>query len=135
MVLSAASTAFGYNAGQAVDTARHALGLPYVWGGGHGPHPGSTRGGFDCSGLTRYAISGGGGGDVGAGSARSQLNSANLRSINANMRQAGDLVFYGSPPYHVAFYIGNNRMIEAAHQGVPVRETVLRPGTFWRRVK
>ena len=35
--------------------------------------------------------------------------------------QPGDLVFYGTPAYHVGLYIGGGQMIEAAHTGTLVR--------------
>ncbi|KAG0028804.1 hypothetical protein BGZ81_004416 [Podila clonocystis] len=124
-----------YDPNKAIGAARGEINTPYVWGGGHGPHPGQTLGGFDCSGLVRYAVWKGEGGDIGAGPARSQLKSPLLRSIGASERQPGDLVFYGAPPHHVALYIGNNKMIEAQRTGVPVKESTLRTGTYWRRHK
>ncbi|KAG0037953.1 hypothetical protein BGZ82_001494 [Podila clonocystis] len=127
--------AVAYDPNKAIGAARRVIGTRYVWGGGHGSQPGPTKGGFDCSGLVRYAVWKGDGGDIGAGPARSQLNSPLLRSIGVSERQPGDIVFYGAPPTHVALYIGNNRMIEAQKTGVPVKESALRTGTYWRRHK
>src|SRR5690606_22206034 len=39
---------------RAAQAADGALGLPYIWGGGGAGGP--SGGGFDCSGLTQYAI-------------------------------------------------------------------------------
>ncbi|KAG0054750.1 hypothetical protein BGZ83_010533 [Gryganskiella cystojenkinii] len=130
-----AMCAMAYDADKAIEAARGEIGTHYVWGGGHGSQPGQTKGGFDCSGLVRYAIWKGDGGDIGSGAARTQLNSPLLRSIGAGDKQRGDLVFYGTPPYHVALFIGDNKMIEAQTTGVPVKESPLRAGTYWRRHK
>jgi cell wall-associated NlpC family hydrolase len=32
----------------------------------------------------------------------------------------GDLVFFGSPAYHVGMYIGNGLMVDAPHTGADV---------------
>ena len=32
----------------------------------------------------------------------------------------GDLLFYGSPVYHVAMYVGDGEMVDAARPGVGV---------------
>ena len=37
----------------AIDAGNRIAGLPYVYGGGHGPE---ERGGFDCSGATSYVL-------------------------------------------------------------------------------
>ena len=34
--------------------------------------------------------------------------------------QPGDLVFFGSPAYHVGIYVGNGQMIDAPHTGANV---------------
>ncbi|KAF9573245.1 hypothetical protein EC968_008883 [Mortierella alpina] len=122
-----------YDANKAIAAAHGVKGTPYVWGGGHGTQPGKTNGGFDCSGLVRYAVWRGDGGDIGAGAARTQLHSSRLHAINERDKRPGDLVFYGSPPTHVALFIGNNQMIEAPRRGVPVKVSTLRRGTSWRR--
>jgi cell wall-associated NlpC family hydrolase len=38
----------------------------------------------------------------------------------------GDLLFYDTPVDHVAIYVGNGMMVEAAHSGVPVRMVGMR---------
>ena len=93
------------------------LGTRYVWGG-------SRPGGFDCSGLTSYVYN----------------NAAREISRNALIQmeeglvvaeedlQPGDLLFYrdtgrgGGSASHVAFYVGDGKMIHADSQGVRVTE-------------
>ena len=102
----------------AVSAARAELGKTYVWGGA-GPD------GFDCSGLTAWAWKA-------AGVALPHNAAAQddaVADIPVAAAQPGDLLFYGSPDvYHVAIYVGNGQMIEAAHSGVPVRLTPVRNG-------
>jgi len=99
------------------DLIREALrnrGARYIWGG-------SSRGGFDCSGFTRYIF----------------LKQRNLKlphSASAQARmgapvgrdelQAGDLLFfstYNRGISHVGIYVGDNRFIHAANQRRGVR--------------
>lgn len=95
----------------AIAHAKTLLGAPYVWGG-EGP-------GYDCSGLVTVAY-------------RSQgiyLGHYTGTQYNSGTRvpfsQAipGDLVFWstGGTPYHVAIYLGDGQIIEAANYGVPLR--------------
>ncbi|KAG0053042.1 hypothetical protein BGZ83_001747 [Gryganskiella cystojenkinii] len=133
-----------------VSAARSQLGVPYSWGGGHGRTPGKTSGtcvgytgpkpcrapetiGFDCSGLSRYAVWKGLGFDIGSGNTDSQLNSRHSTVISRAGLQPGDLILYGprGNTHHVAVYSGNNRMIEAPHTNANVREVPLRPGDFY----
>ncbi|GAB3962232.1 hypothetical protein GCM10029978_017200 [Actinoallomurus acanthiterrae] len=101
----------------------------YSWGaGGKGgascgistPSPGGyndyRRYGFDCSGLTLYAFYKGAGIDIGADT--SQQYSRGPKKSWSSLRK-GDLIFWGSgdniySTTHVALYIGNNKIIEAA---------------------
>ncbi|KAF9586083.1 hypothetical protein BGW38_009836 [Lunasporangiospora selenospora] len=139
LVLSAISTVLAYSPGAAIAAARHEIGTPYVWGGGHGAAPGKSGGGYDCSGLVRYAVSRGGGPDLN-GSTRTQVNDRRLFAINEADRRPGDLQFF-SPGniHHVVLYAGNSggreTMIEAQQTGVPVHEVTLRRGGVWRRVR
>ncbi|KAG0091417.1 hypothetical protein BGZ93_003273 [Podila epicladia] len=121
----------GYNSGNAIAAAKSQAGVKYVWGGGHGRQPGRTNGGYDCSGLVRFAVWKGSDGtiDLGhGGNTDSQYRDGHSRKIGASERQPGDLVFYGtrSDVHHVALYIGNNQMIEAQKTGVPVKVSGLR---------
>ncbi|KAG0090340.1 hypothetical protein BGZ92_003147 [Podila epicladia] len=135
---SVLSTALAYDANAAIAAARTQIGTPYVWGGGHGPHPGNSRGGYDCSGLVRYALWKGGAGDIN-GSTRTQVNDRRLIPISEAQRRPGDIEFFSAGNiHHVVLYAGNNggreTMIEAQQTGVPVHEVSLRRGGVWRRV-
>lgn len=97
-------------AGIAVAAARSKLGSPYVWAAA-GPSS------FDCSGLTMYAW-----GQAGVSlphSSSMQMSSGQRVSLSA--LQPGDLVFYGSPVYHVAIYVGGGQVIHAPQTGDVVR--------------
>jgi cell wall-associated NlpC family hydrolase len=57
-------------------------------------------------------------------------------SISASMLRPGDLVFYGSPAYHVALYIGGGWVAHAPKPGDKVREAPIagpgRPSGYGR---
>jgi cell wall-associated NlpC family hydrolase len=114
-----------------VAAARSQIGLPYVWGGGDANGP--TGGGFDCSGLTLYAIATNGAvqlphytgdpsnpGQMGQGQPVADLSQA----------QPGDLVFFGSggSAEHVGVYEGGGQMIHAPTFGTPVSESPVTDG-------
>jgi len=94
----------------AVQTARAQIGDPYVWGA-TGPDA------FDCSGLTSYAWKAAG--VILPRTSREQY-AAGVKVARSALRP-GDLVYFGSPIYHVAFYIGNNMMISAPQPGDVVK--------------
>jgi cell wall-associated NlpC family hydrolase len=78
---------------------------PYVWGG-------ASPAGFDCSGFTMYCW-----GQFGVSLPH---NAAAQQAMCANVTgdpQPGDLVFFGSPAYHVGLYIGGGSMVDAPHTG------------------
>lgn len=113
----------GTQGGDAVSAAGGWLGTPYVWGGGGAGGP--TGGGFDCSGLTQYAIAQATGGDV-------VLPRTTYEQIYSGTRihpqdvQPGDLVFPGDSfssrgPEHVQLAAGNGKVIEAPYSGSTVR--------------
>jgi cell wall-associated NlpC family hydrolase len=86
------------------------LGKPYRWGGA-GP------GSFDCSGLAMRAWAAGG---VSLGhSTVSQQESG--RRVSLSDLEPGDLVFWGSPAYHVGIYVGGGRILDAPHTGTVVQ--------------
>ncbi len=94
----------------AVATARAQIGKPYVTGG-NGP------GSFDCSGLTKYAWAAAG---VTIPRVSRDQYAAGVKVARSDL-QPGDLVYFGSPVYHVALYIGGGQMITAPQPGEYVK--------------
>jgi len=94
---------------QVVNIARTLLGIPYVYGG-------ESPSGFDCSGFTQYVF-----GKAGISIPRtaSAQQSAATRVSNP---KPGDLVFFGSPAYHVGIYTGNGMMIDSPRAGKSTSE-------------
>ncbi|MDV7991411.1 MULTISPECIES: NlpC/P60 family protein [unclassified Rhodococcus (in: high G+C Gram-positive bacteria)] len=107
--------------GRSVQLAMDYLGLPYVWGGGNINGP--SGGGFDCSGLTSYALYKASGGKVTL--PRTSETQWNVGTeIPMAMAQPGDLLFgnFGpAGPGHVAIYMGNGQMVHAPTTGDVVR--------------
>ncbi len=98
-----------------VNIARGLLGIPYVYGG-------STPSGFDCSGLTSYVYRK-------AGISIPRTASAQQRAATSvSNPKPGDLVFFGSPAYHVGIYTGPGMMIDAAKPGTVTRERAIFSG-------
>ncbi|MDQ2959420.1 MAG: C40 family peptidase, partial [Actinomycetota bacterium] len=97
-------------AAAAIAAARAELGKPYVYGAS-GPDS------FDCSGLTAWAWA--------AAGVSLPHNAAAQQSMGTPVDQAnlqpGDLVFFGSPAYHVALYIGDGLIIHAPTTGDVVK--------------
>ncbi len=103
-----------------VSTAQKYMGDPYVWCAS-----GRVTHGVDCTGLVFQSLYSVGidplpiGSHVYAYNAN-QYSSRKLAALSgfykpsfAN-RKRGDIIAYGSPVFHVAIYIGNNKIIEAA---------------------
>lgn len=115
----------------AARTALDQVGTPYVWGG-------EEPGGFDCSGLVRYAY-------AAAGLAlprvaQDQYDAGPTLSADATLT-AGDLLFFGTGPQtvdHVGMYLGDGRMVPPAKNasvpGMRARVTTERSsnGEPWR---
>ena len=97
-------------AGVAVATARAQVGKPYVWGA-TGPAT------FDCSGLTGYSWRAAG---VTLPRTSRQQYATGMK-VSRSALQPGDLVYFGSPIYHVAIYIGSNMMVSAPQPGDVVK--------------
>jgi cell wall-associated NlpC family hydrolase len=93
-----------------VENAQSLLGVPYVFGG-------TSRNGFDCSGLTQYVFKG-----SGISLPRTSYDQFGVgTAVNRDQLQSGDLVFfttYAKGASHVGIYIGGNRFIHAGSSGV-----------------
>lgn len=106
-------------------------GTPYAWGGGNadGPTKGISDGGgaadshgdynkvgFDCSGLTLYAVAQASGRQLmlphytGDNSNPGQLNDSRGQHVPFDQRQPGDLIYFGSGgnTHHVGIYYGKD---------------------------
>jgi cell wall-associated NlpC family hydrolase len=122
-----------------VDQARRALGLPYVWGGGGARGP--SGGGFDCSGLTQFAVAQASGGQVIL--PRTTYDQINCgQAVAPAQARPGDLVFSNFSrrgPEHVQIFAGVTAagvpmVIEAQQRGVPVKFSELSGPAVFRRV-
>lgn len=102
-----------------VDLAFRYLGLPYVWGGGNINGP--SGGGFDCSGLTSFAVYAA----TGVTLPRTSQTQWHVgREIALDQARPGDLLFgnwQADGPAHVAIYLGNGQMVHAPTFGDVVR--------------
>ncbi|WP_290049038.1 C40 family peptidase [Nocardia nova] len=99
------------------------LGLPYVWGGGGAGGP--SGGGFDCSGLTQYAIAEATDGKVVLPRTTYEQIYSGVRIPPQDVRP-GDLVFPAGSfssrgPEHVQLAAGNGMVIEAPYSGSTVK--------------
>jgi cell wall-associated NlpC family hydrolase len=99
--VSAAST------GGVVGMAASLAGIYYIYGG-------TTTAGFDCSGFTQYVFA-----KMGINIPRTAEEQRQAVTAVSNP-QPGDLVFFGSPAYHVGIYAGNGMMWDSPHTGAAV---------------
>ena len=103
-------------AATAVRVALSKLGDPYVFAAA-GPNA------FDCSGLTMYAWD-----QAGVSLPHNAAaQAADVQPISYGQLQPGDLVFYGSPIYHVGIYVGGGNVVEANNPSTGVIEA----SVFW----
>lgn len=109
-VFSAPAISGSGGASTAIAVARAQLGKPYSWGAS-GPNA------YDCSGLTSYSW-----GHAGVSLPHSAAGQQGMGSpvSRANL-SPGDLVFFGSPAYHVALYLGDGMIIHAPTSGDVVK--------------
>lgn len=99
-----------------VAEAKRFIGLRYLWGG-------TSAWGFDCSGLVWDVFH-----TLGKKVPRDSAPQSHAGRAVTGALRAGDLVFYGSPAYHVAIVAGSGKMIEAPDSAHAVRLVPLRPG-------
>lgn len=118
--------------GRVVESAIRYLGLPYVWGGGNVDGP--SGGGFDCSGLTSFAVHAA----TGITLPRTSATQWNIgQEIPMDQARLGDLLFGNwqpAGPGHVAIYLGNGQMIHAPTMGDVVRIADVFPEMKARRI-
>lgn len=87
---------------RALSVARGKQGAPYRYGAA-GPSA------FDCSGLVQYSYR-----RAGKRLPRTAANQyRHVHHIPAHSRRVGDLVFFGSPAYHVGIYAGHGKILNA----------------------
>lgn len=95
------------NASGVIGIAKQYIGTPYVYGG-------STPAGFDCSGFTQYVF-------AKAGKSLPRVTTAQQAAATpVSDPQPGDLVFFGSPSWHVGIYVGDGMMIDSPRTGSSV---------------
>ena len=93
--------------GGVLGIAASLTGIYYVYGG-------TTTAGFDCSGYTQYVFA-----KMGISLPRTaEAQRQAVRTVSDP--QPGDLVFFGSPAYHVGIYAGNGMMWDSPHSGSAV---------------
>jgi cell wall-associated NlpC family hydrolase len=94
-----------------IEHAERWIGTPYVWGGGDTNGP--TDGGFDCSGLTLYAIYHASRGRIRLPHyTQAQQDHTSAQPVPFESKAPGDLIFFTSPgssdSHHVGIYYGRD---------------------------
>jgi cell wall-associated NlpC family hydrolase len=87
-------------AGTPVDVARSYLGAPYLWGG-------MTERGIDCSGLVHMAYR-----RLGRLVPR-DADQQEEAAAEVDELRPGDLITYGEPVDHIAFWLGDGRILHS----------------------
>ena len=90
-----------------VGIAQSYFGVPYVYGG-------TSPSGFDCSGFVQYVYR-----QAGVSLPRTASAQQAATTPVSNPR-AGDLVFFGSPAYHVGIYVSPGVMVDAQRPGTTI---------------
>ncbi|MFD4467387.1 NlpC/P60 family protein [Rhodococcus sp. NPDC058505] len=133
-ILAPLSGSDGTIGGRVVEAALRYLGLPYVWGGGNINGP--SGGGFDCSGLTSYAMYSATGDTLTL--PRTSETQWNIGTeIPMDAARPGDLVFgnwQSGGPGHVGIYMGNGQMVHAPQTGDVVKVGPVFDGMKARRI-
>jgi peptidoglycan DL-endopeptidase CwlO len=110
------------SSGGLLDVAASLAGIYYVYGG-------TTTAGFDCSGFTQYVF-----GKRGISLPRTAEAQRRAATPVSNP-QPGDLVFMGSPAYHVGIYAGNGKMWDSPRTGKAVsKRAIWSSSATFRRV-
>ena len=104
-----AYTNVAQSSSEVVNIARTLLGIPYVYGG-------ESPSGFDCSGFTQYVF-----GKAGISIPRT-ASAQQSAATPVSDPKPGDLVFFGSPAWHVGIYTGNGMMIDSPREGKSTSE-------------
>ncbi|MBM6402258.1 C40 family peptidase [Phycicoccus sonneratiae] len=99
-----------------VNIARTLLGIAYSYGGT------SPSTGFDCSGFTQYVF-----GKAGISLPRTAADQQ-AAATPVSDPKPGDLVFFGSPAWHVGIYTGNGMMIDSPKPGQSTSERAVFSG-------
>ena len=108
---------------RAVQVALKAVGVPYRWGGE------SPSGGFDCSGLVRWAY-----GRVGVDLPHSSYALYNEgRRVDESRLEPDDLLFFEGLG-HVGLYLGRGRMVHAPQTGRDVEVVRLDGSNYGSRL-
>lgn len=124
--ISRGGSASSASSSSIVAYASNFLGVPYVWGG-------TSPSGFDCSGFVQYVYA-----HFGISIPRTSQEQQGVgTSVSRGNLQPGDLVFFGSPAYHVGIYVGNGSYINAPKTGDVVKIASVDRSDFsgGRRVK
>jgi cell wall-associated NlpC family hydrolase len=112
--LAACGTTNGGDA-SAVAVAAQQAGEPYSYGAA-GPNA------FDCSGFTQYVY-----GQLGVSLPRTaSAQQSATTPVARGSERPGDLIFFGSPAYHVGIYAGNGQIWYAPKSG-----DVVKLGSIW----
>jgi len=109
-VLTTTEPSDGVSGSAILAEAQKYVGIMYSYGGS------SPSTGFDCSGYTQYVF-----GRLGISLPRSASAQQSM-AARVSSPQPGDLVFWGSPAYHVGIYAGNGYIYDSGKPGLPVQK-------------